>query len=141
MASLLRKANREKRMDTNMSGGDETRGIKGEAATGGWTAGPWHVEQALDEVDQRVRKVIAVPVPGSACGKHVAHIATWGGDTNPEANANARLIAAAPEMAAILSRLAEMDNAKTHTTQSARAALQACYRDARALLARVGGGA
>ena len=51
--------------------------------------------------------------------------------------AKARLIAAAPELVAIVQQLATMD--ARHPSQSQRERLQVCYRDARALLARIQG--
>ena len=61
------------------------------------TPGPWTIQAVLDEVDQIERQVIHVPMPHSV-GKHIAHIATWGGSPDPESEANARLIAQAPAM-------------------------------------------
>ena len=69
------------------------------------TPGPWSIKVVLDEVDQLERQVIAVPIPHSI-GKHIAQICTWGGNHDPEANANAHLISAAPGLLEAL-RLAE----------------------------------
>ena len=64
------------------------------------TPGPWKVYTVLDEVDQIERQVIAVSMGPCHAEKHVAHICTWGGSPEPEATANAKLIAAAPQLLA-----------------------------------------
>lgn len=136
MASLRRKANREKRMDTNMSGGDETRGIKGEAATGGWTAG------------RRTQ--------GEEYTRHLHLAAThaltaWNGRLPANQDATAvesvvRLIAAAPALVALVAELADVlidDSREFHDAPFWQDDGEGTrmIRDARALLARVGGGA
>jgi hypothetical protein len=76
------------------------------------TPGPWDVKTVLDEVDQLERQVIAVPIPHSA-RKHIAQICTWGGNPDLEAQANARLIAAAPELLEALKNLVKWDGTKS----------------------------
>lgn len=97
-----------------------------------YTPGPWHIEKWLDEVDQIERKAIAVPTQPTHSPKHVASICTWGGAKDPEADANARLIAAAPTMYDLLKRIAE--------TPCDHGAQEFCPRDeARKILATVHG--
>ena len=62
-----------------------------------WTVGPWRVNSSWIEGPKMALRVAAVDWPGRGCAPH----------TVEEAKANARLIAAAPELAR---ELADMRN-------------------------------
>ena len=90
-----------------------------------YTPGPWHVQPAAHDGGGLFIK----PIPGQI----IAEV-----DPSPTAAADARLIAAAPELARLLSRLAGF--AAHHASDSAMAAGgRDLVAEARALLARVDG--
>ena len=83
------------------------------------TPGPWSIKVVLDEVDQLERQVIAVPIPHSI-GKHIAQICTWGGNHDPEANANAHLISAAPGLLEALKDLVRWDHGSSRDLRAGK---------------------
>ncbi len=84
------------------------------------TPGPWEAWEVYDEVDQRQRLTIAVPCRCVVCrdslrlggvgvhgGTHITALYEWGGGIDEEVRANARLIAAAPDLLAACEAAAE----------------------------------
>ena len=91
-----------------------------------WTPGPWEVSTVLDEVDQIERLVVQRPGVGFLHGsKHICQINTWGGSPDPEADANARLIAAAPRMAEALRLFLDIYPEKARAHPDVRIACEA----------------
>ena len=90
-----------------------------------WTPGPWTHNRGYDQGGAPTLR--AVGWPGRM--RDVCRVLYDGGSEDPEVHANARLIAAAPEMAELLERIVEHG-----TTPKGTFALEA-----RALLARIKG--
>lgn len=103
-----------------------------------WTPGPWEVEPIQHIIDKATAMGEAFytasilpkaePFRGYTC--HMQSCEHIGGITAPECEANARLIAAAPEMAALLERYVECEFVSD---------LLALDDKARALLAKIKG--
>ena len=73
-----------------------------------WTRGPWTVDDPLDATPQRgigSERIFRVVACGAGrTGGLIANVSAWWVDTE-SARANARLIAAAPELAALVQRM------------------------------------
>ena len=106
-----------------------------------WTPGPWAIEPVTHLIEKFRKEGMPtfytasiIPTPDAAFRGYVCHVQDAehiNGIAGPECEANARLIAAAPEMAELLERVAEW-NAPSGFSDCDRV-----IASARALLAKV----
>lgn len=106
--------------------------------TAQWTPGPWHVETR--DFPNRAPVLKAQAIVGS--DGHTITEGAWG-STWTQSDANARLIAAAPEMADMIARLetglADMRRRGVIDESDDSQWLDAVITNARAVLARING--
>jgi len=83
------------------------------------TPGPWEIKLSRD--DEGTLCHIGTPDKIARCGQHVCQINGWGFDydADKEQQANARLIAAAPDLLAACKRISEAFKNAPHETQNA----------------------